>query len=184
MSIEINGIALSSQRAPRQNEVLTADALSFLAALHRQFWARVTELEEAGALSEGVSVAAQDGDDVVELSWNAFMAHLLSTPPSTIVRPRGLARREQRMLCQGTPLSAGLVDLGLYLHRNARRLLAEGRAPFVELPLLESEEEVQLWQDIFTAAERLLGLPARSVRAIHLQPKQRAFHREQTRLAA
>ena len=35
--VTINGVTLTGHHVPRQNSVLTPDALGFLAALHREF---------------------------------------------------------------------------------------------------------------------------------------------------
>lgn len=165
-SITINGITLTGPRVPRQNEVLTADALSFLAALHREFGPRVEALDAVdGASDEALGEA---GD--VAASWHALIERQLSEPPCAFITPRGLARKEGRILFEGQPLSAGIVDFGLHIFRNARTLMAEGRAPFISLLGLESEEELQLWQDLFVRAEELAGLPDGTIRAIHLGP--------------
>lgn len=165
-SITINGITLTGPRVPRQNEVLTADALSFLATLHREFGPRVEALDAVDGASEEALGEAEE----VAASWHALIEKQLSEPPCTFITPRGLARKEGRILFEGQPLSAGIVDFGLHIFRNARRLMAEGRAPFISLLGLESEEELLLWQDLFIRAEELAGLPDGTIRAIHLGP--------------
>ncbi|GAB3186900.1 hypothetical protein [Nesterenkonia suensis] len=164
-SITINGIALSAPRVPRQKEVLTGEALSFLAALHEEFGARAAALGVQGGAG---------ADLIIEASWKALITKQLAEPIRSIVRPRCLGRREGRMFYRGEALSAGLVDFGIHIHHNARRLLAEGRAPFVELPSFEREEEVALWQEIFSRTEQLMGIPAGTIRAIHLNPRAAA----------
>ncbi|GAA3066987.1 MULTISPECIES: hypothetical protein [Actinomycetes] len=166
LSITINGIALSAPRVPRQKEVLTAEALSFLAALHEEFGARAAAL--------GVREDGSGADPVIEASWRALITKQLAEPASSIVRPRCLGRREGRMFHRGEALSAGLVDFGIHVHHNARRLLAEGRAPYVELPPFDREEEVTLWQEIFSRTEQLLELPEGTIRAIHLNKRAAA----------
>lgn len=165
-SITINGITLTGPRAPRQNEVFTADALSFLAELHREFGPRVEALDAMDGASEQALGEAED----FAASWHALIEKQLAEPPCTFITPRGLARPEGRILCEGRPLSAGIVDFGLHIHRNARPLMADGRAPFISLLGLESEEELLLWQDLFIRAEELAGLPDGTIRAIHLGP--------------
>ncbi|GAA1455452.1 hypothetical protein ACFP47_12375 [Nesterenkonia lacusekhoensis] len=165
-SITINGITLTGPQAPRQNEVLTADVLSFLATLHREFGPRIEALDAV----DGASDEALGEAEEVAASWYALIDKQLSEPPCTFITPRGLARPEGRILCEGQPLSAGVVDFGLHIFRNARTLIADGRAPFISLLGLESEEELQLWQDLFIRAEELAGLPDGTIRAIHLGP--------------
>lgn len=165
-SITINGITLTGPRAPRQNEVFTADALSFLATLHREFAPRVEALDAV----DGASDEALGEAEGFAASWHALIEKQLTEPPCTFITPRGLARPEGRILRDGKPLSAGIVDFGLHIYRNARPLMAEGRAPFISLLGLESEEELHLWQDLFVRAEELVGLPDGTIRAIHLGP--------------
>ncbi|MCT1608083.1 hypothetical protein M3B43_12355 [Nesterenkonia massiliensis] len=182
-SITINGITLAAPRAARQNELFTADALSFLAALNREFGPRVAELEAAGEASD----QAEGESEAFAESWQKLLDKHLKEPPCTFITPRGLARSESRILCGGAPLSAGLVDFGLHVHRNGLRLLGEGRAPFVSLLGLESEEELQLWQDVFARSEELLGLPDGTIRAIHFgdhDPDAGAVLAERTPVAA
>lgn len=155
----INGVSLMGPAVPRQNELFTADALAFLAELHREFGPRVEELNAA--------VTRQPANPADR--WRALVEKNLAEPPSTFVCPRRLGVEEHMILCDGTALSAGIVDFGLHIHRNARRLLGEGRAPFMSLLGMESEEEVQLWKDIFVRSEQLLDLPDCSIRAIHMQ---------------
>lgn len=161
--ITINGVTLAGPIVPRQNELLTANALEFLAQLHRDFSPRVAELDPSSAQRphrEPAGPAAR---------WQALVERNLAEPPSTFVYPRRLVRSEEFILCDGSPLSAGIVDFGLHIHRNARRLLSEGRAPFMSLLGMESEDELQLWQDLFVRSEQLLDLPDCSIRAIHMQ---------------
>ena len=161
--ITINGVTLAGPVVPRQNELLTAEALEFLAQLHREFAPRVAELD-----SSRVQQPHRDPADP-SVRWQVLVQRNLAEPPSTFVYPRRLVRSEGFILCDGSPISAGIVDFGLHIHRNARRLLNEGRAPFMSLLGMETEEELKLWQDLFVRSEQLLGLPDCSIRAIHMQ---------------
>jgi malate synthase len=82
-----------------------------------------------------------------------------------VVRPRGWHLPERHVAVDGEPMSGALFDAGLYLFRNARALHAAGRTPAFYLPKLESHLEARLWNDVFTATERALGLPAGTIRA-------------------
>ncbi|NDK32183.1 aldolase/citrate lyase/malate synthase family protein [Nesterenkonia haasae] len=157
-TITINGITLAGPSVPRQNELFTGAALEFLAVLHREFSPRLVEL---GLGSETPRSAS---------GWQALVNRHLTEPPSSFISPRRLTRSEDRILCNGSPLSAGIVDFGLHIHRNARRLMWEGRAPFVSLLGTEGEEELQIWQELFIRAEQLMNLPDGAIRAIHLRP--------------
>lgn len=160
--VTINGVTLAGPAVPRQNELFTAEALGFLAQLHREFAAGIAALETPSQPRRESTEASAD--------WQALVERNLAEPPSTFVYPRRLARVEDRILCTDSPMSAGIVDFGLHIHRNAHRLLSEGRAPFMSLLGMESEEELQLWQDLFVRAEELLGLADGAIRAIHMQP--------------
>lgn len=160
--VTINGVTLAGPAVPRQNELFTAEALGFLAQLHREFAPRIAALGTAGQPHRGAPAAAAD--------WQKLVERNLAEPPSTFVYPRRLAQAEDRIRCGSEPMSAGIVDFGLHIHRNAHRLLSQGRAPFMSLLGTETEEELQLWQDLFIRAEELLGLTDGAIRAIHMQP--------------
>ncbi|WP_396616134.1 malate synthase A [Lysobacter soli] len=76
-----------------------------------------------------------------------------------MVRPRGWHLDEKHVLVDGTPMSAGLFDLGLFAFHNARELMAKDRGPYFYLPKLQSMEEAQLWNDALDHTERELRLP-------------------------
>ncbi len=82
-----------------------------------------------------------------------------------LVRPRGWHLVEQNVLVDGEPVSASLFDFGVYLHRNAERLLARGSGPYFYLPKLESHLEARLWNDAFCLAQDRLGIPRGTIRA-------------------
>ncbi|GAB3842494.1 hypothetical protein [Nesterenkonia populi] len=155
-------ITITAERAPRQDEVFTEDLLQFLGQLHEEFGPRIASLRAAGEASADARGEAED----FAASWSALVGKHLAEPPCTFITPRGLARAEARIQSDGEASSAGVVDFGLHLHRNGRRLLDEGRAPFISLLGLESEDELRLWQDLFQRAEQLLDLPGGTIRAI------------------
>jgi len=82
-----------------------------------------------------------------------------------LVRPRGWHLVERHVELGGRPVSASLFDFGVYLQRNAERLLASGTGPYFYLPKLESRHEARLWNDVFVFAQDRLGLPRGTVRA-------------------
>jgi len=86
-------------------------------------------------------------------------------PATIFVRPRGWHLVEKHLLLDGEPLSAGLVDFGLYLFHCAQRQLDRGSGPYFYLPKMESHLEARLWNDVFTAAQRELGIPHGTIRA-------------------
>ena len=82
-----------------------------------------------------------------------------------VVRPRGWHLEEKHLLVDGRPVSASLVDFGLYFFHNARELLGP-RERTVLLPAEAGEPlEARLWNDVFNAAQDALGLPRGTIRA-------------------
>ncbi|MEJ7839619.1 MAG: malate synthase A, partial [Thermomicrobiales bacterium] len=82
-----------------------------------------------------------------------------------VVRPRGWHLTERHIEVDGQPMSGSLVDFGLYFFHNAAELLARGSGPYFYLPKMESHLEAQLWNDVFTFAQKAVGVPHGSVRA-------------------
>ncbi len=82
-----------------------------------------------------------------------------------LVRPRGWHLQERHVELDGKHVSAGLFDFGVYLHRNAERLLERGTGPYFYLPKLESHLEARLWNDVFCFAQERLGLPRGTIKA-------------------
>ncbi|HWI66273.1 MAG TPA: malate synthase A [Symbiobacteriaceae bacterium] len=82
-----------------------------------------------------------------------------------MVRPRGWHLEEKHMLVDGEPMSGSLMDFGLYLLRNHRRLREMGSGPYFYLPKMESHREARLWNDVFIYAQERLGIPRGTIRA-------------------
>lgn len=76
-----------------------------------------------------------------------------------IVRPRGWHLDERHLMHGGKPLSASLVDFGLFAFHNARALQQRDRGPYFYLPKLESHHEAALWDRVMADAEGELGVP-------------------------
>src|SRR5829696_6759105 len=74
------------------------------------------------------------------------------------VRPRGWHLNEKHLITDGRSLSGALVDAGLFLFHNARRLLERGAGPYLYLPKLEGSFEAWLWNDVLRFVEDELGL--------------------------
>ena len=81
------------------------------------------------------------------------------------VRPRGWHLNEKHLLVDGQEISGSLFDFGLFFFHNAREQLARGTAPYFYLPKIESHLEARLWNDVFTQAERELGVPHGTIKA-------------------
>lgn len=98
------------------------------------------------------------GDNGKEYKLNSSTAVLM-------VRPRGWHLEEQNLTIKGKPISASLVDFGLYFFHNAKELLRRGSGPYFYLPKLENHLEARLWNDLFVFAQNELVIPQGSVRA-------------------
>ncbi len=139
------------------------------------------------ALNSGANVFMADFEDshapiwagTLEGQWNlreAVRRCLAFTSPegkpyklnpkiaTLFVRPRGWHLAEKHVLYQGKPLSASLVDFGLFFFHNAKEQLARGTGPYFYLPKLETYEEAQLWDDVFVFAQSALGIPKGSIK--------------------
>ena len=85
-----------------------------------------------------------------------------------LVRPRGWHLLEQHVLIDGEPISAAIFDFALYFFHNAKPLVAASSGPYFYLPKMEGHLEARLWNDIFVAAQRELGLPQGTIKATAL----------------
>ena len=81
------------------------------------------------------------------------------------MRPRGWHLVEKHVLVDGEPVSGAIFDFALYFFHNAKELLARGSGPYFYLPKMESHLEARLWNDIFVAAQRELGIPQGTIKA-------------------
>ena len=82
-----------------------------------------------------------------------------------MVRPRGWHLTERHLTIDNEPLSASLVDFGLYFFHNAKQLIENGSGPYFYLPKLEHYTEARLWNDVFIFAQHYLSIPQGSIRA-------------------
>jgi malate synthase len=82
-----------------------------------------------------------------------------------VVRPRGWHLDEKHVFVDGERVSGGIFDFALYMFHNAKELVARGSGPYFYLPKLESHLEARLWNDIFVATQKELGLPQGTVKA-------------------
>jgi malate synthase len=82
-----------------------------------------------------------------------------------VVRPRGWHLDERNLTFGGRKAVGALVDFGLYFFHNVRALLANDSGPYFYLPKMESHLEARLWNDVFTHAEKELGIEHGTIRA-------------------
>jgi len=82
-----------------------------------------------------------------------------------MVRPRGWHLVESHVHVDGAPVSGAIFDFALYFFHNAKPLLARNSGPYFYLPKIESHLEARLWNEIFVAAQRELGVPQGTIKA-------------------
>ncbi|SFW91273.1 malate synthase A [Amycolatopsis australiensis] len=82
-----------------------------------------------------------------------------------VVRPRGWHLPERGLSFGGREAVGALVDFGLHFFHNAAELIRRGKGPYYYLPKMESHLEARLWNDVFTHAEKTLGIEHGTVRA-------------------
>ncbi len=81
------------------------------------------------------------------------------------MRPRGWHLDEKHVTVDGQRVSGGVFDFALFMFHNAKELMARGSGPYFYLPKLESHLEARLWNDIFVATQKELGLPQGTIKA-------------------
>ena len=91
--------------------------------------------------------------------------NLVESPATLMVRPRGWHLVDNNIEIDGEPVSASLLDFGLYFFHNAAELVARGSGPYFYLPKLESHLEARLWNDVFVFAQEALTLPVGTIKA-------------------
>lgn len=146
------------------------------------------------ALNSGARVWLADQEDATSPTWGNVVGGQLSLydairgqlrhagpdgreyavtaerTPTIVMRPRGWHLVEKHLAFTdryGRTLDASgsLVDFGLYAFHNAQALVDAGRGPYFYLAKLESSDEAQLWDDVFTFTEQRLGLAHGTIRA-------------------
>jgi malate synthase len=140
------------------------------------------------ALNSGAQVFMADFEDALSPTWDNVVQgqqnlidavrrrievstpegktyHLNDRTATLVVRPRGWHLVDKHVLVDGAPVAASLLDFGLYLFHNAGDLLDRGSGPYFYLAKLESHHEARLWNDVFVAAQEVLGIPHGSIRA-------------------
>jgi malate synthase len=100
----------------------------------------------------------------ISLNQNGKQYKLNDKVAVLIPRPRGWHLTEKHVTMNGKPVSGSLFDFCLYFFHNAKELLARGSGPYFYLPKMESHLEARLWNDVFTMAEKEVGIPHGSIK--------------------
>ena len=116
----------------------------------------------------------------IRLEQNGKTYALGDTIATLQVRPRGWHLDEKHMLVDGQRVSGSLFDFGLFFFHNAREQVARGAGPYFYLPKLQSHREARLWNDVFVAAQEMLGLPRGTIKAtVLVETLHAAFEMEE-----
>lgn len=100
--------------------------------------------------------------------------------PTLIVRPRGWHMIDSHILVDGEPISASILDFGLYFYHNAQQLIKNGVGPYFYLPKMEHYLEARLWNEIFNVAQDVLKIPRGTIRAtVLIETLPAAFQMEE-----
>ncbi|HYG66461.1 MAG TPA: isocitrate lyase, partial [Anaeromyxobacteraceae bacterium] len=151
-----------------------ADRRTIVRALNSGARVFVADLEDAlsptfrNVVEAQVNLADAIARTIAYVAPTGRVHRLKDHPAVLMVRPRGWHLLEPHALVDGRPATAALFDYGVFLHRNATRLLASGTGPYFYLPKLEHHLEARLWNDVFVHSEAALGIPAGAIRATAL----------------
>lgn len=89
----------------------------------------------------------------------------ISKLPTIIVRPRGWHMVDKHIIIDDNPISASLLDFGLFFYHNAKQLISIGKGPYFYLPKMEHHLEAKLWNDVFNVAQDYMCLSRGTIRA-------------------
>lgn len=106
-----------------------------------------------------------EGQIVLADAVREYRAHPERKRPTLIMRPRAWHLCEKHLTIDGRPISATLVDFGLFFFHNAQTLIDAGFGPYFYLPKIESAAEARLWNDVFVEAQDALGIERGTIRA-------------------
>jgi malate synthase len=99
------------------------------------------------------------GHDIIE-DWRKQLEFT-----TRIFRARGLHLDDRNIRhADGTGFSASISDVALYVVNNASTLRAQGRSIVLYLPKIQTPAEAALWDDILSALEAHVGIPAACIR--------------------
>ncbi|MEZ8099078.1 malate synthase A [Vibrio bivalvicida] len=90
---------------------------------------------------------------------------LSDDPALLIARPRGLHLPEQSIQFGDKPIPGCLMDFALYFYHNYLLQAEQGLGVYYYIPKLESMEESQWWDDVFSFTEDYFGVERGMIRA-------------------
>lgn len=104
---------------------------------------------------------------------------------TVLFRARGLHLDDRHIAApDGGGFSASIVDVALFVANNHQRLRERGASIALYLPKIQTAEDAALWNDILTALEQHLGLPAGTIKAyVLVEQLEAAFQLMEIRAA-
>ncbi|OWR44155.1 Malate synthase [Danaus plexippus plexippus] len=89
----------------------------------------------------------------------------IATCPILMLRPRAWNMIDHDILIDGKEAIGPLVDFGILMHHNAKKLYEANSGPYFYLSKLEGSNEAQLWNEIFVWTQKQLDLPHGTIKA-------------------
>ncbi|KPJ05321.1 Malate synthase, glyoxysomal [Papilio xuthus] len=89
----------------------------------------------------------------------------ISTCPVLMLRPRAWNMIDHDILIEGKEAIGPLVDFGILMYHNAKKLYEANSGPYFYLSKLEGSSEAKLWNEIFVWAQNELNLPYGTIKA-------------------
>jgi len=159
-----------------------------LSRRHVEITGPVNRAMAINALNSGADVWMADLEDATSPTWENLIRaqlnlirfatdtldftspegrtyRLTSSPPAVMMRPRGWHLSEKHLRIDGQSPASALVDVGLFFHHCAQRLIDAGQGPYFYLPKLESHQEARLWNEIFCFLQDAYQIPRGTIRA-------------------
>jgi len=103
-------------------------------------------------------------NNTIDFSVGEKSYKLGDNPAVLKVRPRGLHLVEKHLNTQEEPLSASLVDFGLYFFHNIKERLSKNTSTYFYIPKLEYYQEAKWWSEVFEFSEGYMGVPKGSIK--------------------
>ncbi|KAM3966088.1 uncharacterized protein ACR2FA_012959 [Aphomia sociella] len=89
----------------------------------------------------------------------------IAMSPVLMLRPRAWNMIEHNILINGKEAIGPLVDFGILMYHNGKKLYEANSGPYFYLSKLEGASEAKLWNDIFIWSQKMLELPPGTIKA-------------------
>ncbi|CAK1542637.1 unnamed protein product [Leptosia nina] len=89
----------------------------------------------------------------------------ITTCPILMLRPRAWNMIDHDILIDGKETSGPLIDFGILMYHNAKKLSQANSGPYLYLSKLEGSSEAKLWNEIFMWTQNELGIPQGTIKA-------------------